>query len=133
MSEDRTSTHDPKSKGRSAVSNGTALFLEADGRSSWAKRFRDLVAGHISDLGGSDCLSEGQRALIRRGAALGTELERMEGRLAEGLPVDLDLYGRLAAHQRRILESIGLVRKAKDVSPPDLKTYLAAKRKAAVS
>ncbi len=131
MSGDRPPAHDNKKKGRSAVSNGSALFIEADGRTSWAKRFRDLVAGHISDLGGADTLSEGQRALIRRGAALGTELERMEGRLAEGLPVDLDLYGRLAAHQRRILESIGLERKAKDVSPPDLRTYLAQRRKAA--
>ena len=118
MTGERKPIHDPKSKGRSAVSNGTALFIEADGRSSWAKRMRDIVQSHVSDLGGADRLTMAQKELVRRTATLGCQLEQMEGRLADGLEVDLDLYGRLAGHQRRILESLGIERRVpKDVTP----------------
>jgi len=99
------------------VSNGNKVFVSADGRTAWAKRFRDLVADHASDLGGSDNLSQSQKALVRRAAALGIELERMEGDLAEGRAVDLDLFGRLSGHQRRILETLGIERRKKDLAP----------------
>lgn len=116
---------------RSRVTNGSALFVEGNPNSAWARRYRDLIVEVAADLGGVEALSQAQQALIRRGATLSVELEMMEGRLSEGLPVDLDLYGRLASHQRRILESLGLQRTAKDVTPPDLKTYLAQRRKEA--
>ncbi|RWM57441.1 hypothetical protein [Mesorhizobium sp.] len=117
MTPTRAAPHDPKTKGRSGVSNGNKTFVAADGRTVWAKRFRDLVSDHASDLGGSENLSQSQKALVRRAAALGIELERMEGDLAEGRPVDLDLFGRLSGHQRRILETLGIERKAKNVTP----------------
>ncbi len=50
-------------------------------------------------------------------ATLETELEWMEGRMSLGEKVDLDCYGRLAGHVRRILETIGVQRKARDVTP----------------
>lgn len=115
---------------RSRVTNGNALFVEGNPNSSWARRYRDLIVEIASDLGGTTALSQAQQALIRRAATLSVELEMMEGRLSEGQAVDLDLYGRLASHQRRILESLGLRRALKDVTP-DLRTYLAQKRKEA--
>jgi hypothetical protein len=33
------------------------------GHGKWARRFRDVLAEIISDLGGPDCLSKGQRQL----------------------------------------------------------------------
>jgi hypothetical protein len=41
----------------------------------------------------------------------------MEGRMSLGEVIDLDSYGRASSHLRRILESLGLERRARDVSP----------------
>ena len=43
-----------------------------------------LVVRHTIDLGGKDLLSEAQMSLVRRAAALGCELEQMEGRMSLG-------------------------------------------------
>jgi hypothetical protein len=102
---------------RSAVTSGRRAFIEGDPNSAWARRFHDLVLGHVSDLGGRLNLSEAQFALCKRAAGLEAELEQMEGRLSLGEDVDLDRYGRAASHLRRILEALGLERKARDVTP----------------
>lgn len=115
---------------RSAVTNGKRLFVEGgDGRSPWARRWRDLVELHAGDLGGADILSEAQLALCRRAATLSIELERIEGALSAGSEADMDLYGRLAGHQRRILETLGIERQHDLV--PTLAEYLAVKAAAA--
>jgi hypothetical protein len=74
------------------------------------------VLGHVSDLGGRSNLSEAQFALCKRAAGLECELEQMEGRLSLGEAVDLDSYGRAGSHLRRMLESLGLERRARDVT-----------------
>lgn len=101
---------------RSAVTSGRRAFIEGDPNSAWARRFHDLVVGHVSDLGGRSNLSEAQFALSKRAAGLECELEQMEGRMSLGEDVDLDRYGRAASHLRRILEALGLERKACDVT-----------------
>jgi hypothetical protein len=59
------------------------LFVEkGDDRSAWARRYRDLIFAHTSDLGGASAVSEAQAALIRRAATLQIELELLEGRLS---------------------------------------------------
>ena len=61
-----------------------------------------------------------ERSLIRRAAVLTTELERMEVIFAlagEADPETLDLYSRTAGNLRRLLEAVGLHRRAKDVGP----------------
>lgn len=118
------------SRTRSAVSNGSRLFVEGDGNSAWSRRFRDLVGQHGDDLGGRDRLSESQRSLIRRAATIEVELEQREGELSRGVAVDLDAYARAAGHLRRLLESLGVERKARDATPT-LAEYLASKKAAA--
>jgi hypothetical protein len=55
--------------GRSAVSNGTATFLpESASTLRKARRYRDVLAELVSDLGGNGRLSEAQRQLCRRAA-----------------------------------------------------------------
>jgi hypothetical protein len=102
---------------RSKVSNGLKLLPGLDGRSTWARRFHDLCAAHASDCGGPDSLSEAQISLIRRSAALEVTLEKLETDMANGVEVNLDLYSRVAGHLRRILETVGVRRVAKDVTP----------------
>src|ERR1700730_17012593 len=105
------------SKLRSATTNGNRPFvLGGDGRGAWVRRWKDLVELHISDLGGPGACSEAQLSLCRRIATTEVELERLEARMSEGDDsVDLDVYNRLAGNLRRMLESIGLERRAKPV------------------
>jgi hypothetical protein len=108
---------------RSAVTNGARLFVEGSGTSAWSRRYADLIAGHCSDMGSRDTISEAQFSLIKRAAAIECELEVLEGRLSRGEPVDLDCFGRGASHLRRILESLGLERKPRNVTPPSIEEY----------
>jgi hypothetical protein len=101
---------------RSAVTSGRKAFIAGDPNSAWARRFHDLIQGHVSDLGGRSNISEAKFALCKRAAGLECELEQMEGRLSQGDEINLDSYGRAASHLRRILESLGLERKARDVT-----------------
>ena len=58
--------------------------------------------------------------IIRRVAVLTTELERLEVKFAtagEASADDIDLYARVAANLRRLLEAVGLRRRPRDVSP----------------
>jgi hypothetical protein len=102
------------------------MFVDGDGNSAWTRRFKDLVANHASDLGGGELLSEAQVSLIRRVAAMEIELEEMEGKLSKGEDVNLDLYTRTAGHLRRYLETLGVERVARDITP-SLHEYLAQK------
>jgi hypothetical protein len=113
----RSSTHAHRRKRpRSAVTSGRQQFITGNPNSAWARRFHDLVLGHVSDLGGRRAMSEAQLALCKRAAGLECELEQMEGRMSLGQEINLDSYGRASSHLRRMLESLGLERKARDVT-----------------
>ena len=58
-----------------------------------------------------DALSEARLSLIRRAATLELQLEQLECAMSEGKDVDIEGYGRVASHLRRILEAIGVERK----------------------
>jgi hypothetical protein len=106
-------------KARSAVSNGTKLLM-ADGRSPWARRFRDICADHCADLGGFENLSAAEIAIIKRAATLQVELEAQEARLASGeAPNGFSLveFAQVANGLRRLLETVGIKRVARDVTP----------------
>jgi hypothetical protein len=107
------------SKQRSAVTNGRKLYVEGDGNSAWSRRYRDLILGHISDLGGRTLLSEAQISLIKRASAIECELEQMEGRLSMGQEIDLDVFVRALGHLRRTLETLGITRAVRDVTLDD--------------
>jgi hypothetical protein len=101
---------------RSAITSGRRQFIEGDPNSAWARRYHDLVVGHVEDLGGRPALSEAQFSLIRRAASIECELERLDAALSAGQAVDLDSYGRATSHLRRLFETLGLRRVAHDVS-----------------
>jgi hypothetical protein len=120
-----------KSKGRARLTNSMGLLPSVDGRSEFARRFRDLNGLLVSDLGGEQAsLSEGQKQLVRRVSALAVECERLEGRFAQNGGAELnelETFQRTTNTLRRAIESLGLHRGriARDVTPPDLQTYLA--------
>jgi hypothetical protein len=102
-------------RGRSAVTNGKRLHVVAPGDGKWARRFADILAEIISDLGGADLLSEGQRQIARRCATIAIACERMEGEAAAGNPIDLDIYGTLTDRLGRAFHRLGLKRQPRDV------------------
>jgi hypothetical protein len=115
---------------RSSVTSGRKQFVFGNPNTAWSRRFHDLVMGHVADAGGRDRLSEAEMALIKRAAGLECECEKIEGRMSQDDDVDLDRYGRAASHLRRLLETLGLQRRARDVSP-SLAQLLALDRRAA--
>jgi hypothetical protein len=107
-----------KDRNKSAWTNGAKLLPGVDGRNAWARRARDVLQEHIADLGGHDNTSAAERSLIRRAAVMTTELEMLEKKFAlAGMakPDDLDLYVRASGNLRRLLESVGLQRRAREV------------------
>jgi hypothetical protein len=114
---------------RSRVTNGKALFADGgDNRTAWARRFRDVQSIHEADLGGLAALSGAEASLIRRAAVLTIELERIEARFSKDddpSPDALDLYQRMTNTLRRLLETLGIQRRPRDVAI-DLRAYLAS-------
>ena len=115
---------------RSRLTNGADLLPTVDQRSTWARLFRDLTESLADHVGGADRMSEPQRMICRRIAALEVELIHYEAKFAgiraadrEPTASDLDAYSRFANTQRRLLESLGMDRRPRDVTP-DLRDYL---------
>ena len=108
---------------RSAISNGKHILdSSVDHRTAWMRRLRDLIADHTSDLGGADVMSTSEQTLVRRAAMLTLQCEMMESKWAAeregeaGAP-QLKLYQMTSNTLRRTLESLGLTRRAKDITP----------------
>jgi hypothetical protein len=123
-----------KPKARSRITNGVDLLPDIDQRNTWVRRYRDLVALFAADTGlEPESLSQGQRALVRRMAALCTELELMETRFAKNggsKPDELEIFARVSSSLRRMCESLGIHRGRipKQVNAPSVAEYLRQRR-----
>lgn len=103
---------------------GAVMLTGIDGRSLMARRFREIVSGIESDLGGD--LTEAQRHLVARAATLAIWCEERESELGEGGEFDAGAYATISNALRRLLSDLGLERRARDVTPR-LSDYLAGK------
>jgi hypothetical protein len=108
---------------RSSISNGSTILPDIDHRSAWMRRLRDLIAAHTSDLGGHDFISTSEQILVRRAAMLTLQCELMEHRWAtehegQASGKQIETYQRCTNTLRRTLESLGLRRHQRDVTPP---------------
>jgi hypothetical protein len=94
-----------KAHGKSRVTNrSNELFVEpVDKRSAAARRFKDVLTAIVSDLGGPDRLSEGQKQLCRRCALLAVEAEKLEARSISGEDIDVDRFGMMTDRLGRAL------------------------------
>jgi hypothetical protein len=107
--------------------SGKLRFLtlaDLDCRTAAYRETTRLIAEIEADLGGADQLSTGERQLVQRAGVMGALLSDIETRWIRGEPVDPAAYCTTVNAQRRVLETIGLHRRPKDVVP-DLRTYLA--------
>jgi hypothetical protein len=115
-----------KPRRRDGRSHGKAKLLtldRLDRRTAAAQRAFALVKAIEADMGGGDCLSEGAKQLVQRAAVLGTFIESCEVKSLSGQPVELADYLAAVNNQRRVLATIGLERRARDVTPLDPLDY----------
>jgi len=112
--------HQPIRAQRSRITNGK-LLTGIDGRSAWVRRAKDLLRAFITDLGGPGDVSTAEAALARRCAVLVAQAELLEAAFAqaEGKAdnADLDAYLKTANVLRRLLQTLGLKRRPRDVGP----------------
>jgi hypothetical protein len=114
------SSQDRRQKSR--IANG-ALLPGIDGRSTWVRRAKEVIAEHVSDLGGVDNCSAAERSLVRRASTLTVELERLEAKFASSengaSNLDLEVYQRATNSLRRIFEVLGIQRRPRDMTVID--------------
>jgi hypothetical protein len=106
-----------KQKGRSRVTNHKDLLPQLDGRSSAARRFRDLVSAFITDMGGADQCSDIKLGLLRRLAAVTVQAEVLEAKMINGEQVDIGTLCTLASTTVRLSQRLGIERVPKLVEP----------------
>jgi hypothetical protein len=109
----------PKDALKSRTTNGSQLLPGVDGRSAWVRRCKDIINLHLADMGGADHCSAAEQSIIRRASVMTVELESLEAKFARAgvaNPSDLDLYFRGCGNLRRLLEGLGLERRARDVT-----------------
>ena len=96
--------------------HGYLRFLtikDLDARSRAASFARNVASALESDLGGDP--STGQKQLVQRAAILSAICEDFETRHLLGEPIELPDYLAAVNNLRRVLATIGLERKARDV------------------
>jgi hypothetical protein len=106
--------------GRARITNGDHFLPGVDGRSTWVRRAKDVHSQLVQDRGGVEVVSLAETLIMRRAAVLESELERLElifAKAGKAEPSELCLYQTCANTQRRLLESIGLERRARTLVP----------------
>ena len=117
----------PRPQAKTKVANGNALFVEpVDGRTTLAKRYRELYAQIIADIGGDP--SEAQIQIARRAVALAVWAETEDAKLAAGWELNVGAYTTASNTLRRLLETLGIKRLPVDVTNQSLEAYIASQR-----
>ena len=98
----------PPPEFRTRRGNGAVVLAGVDGRSTMARRFREITTGIEDDLGGD--LTEAQRNILARAATLAVWAEEREAELARGEDFDAAQYATVANAMRRLLTDLGLHR-----------------------
>jgi hypothetical protein len=111
-----------KSRVRSMISNGSCLLSpEIDQRGPLVRRLRDLINDHASDLGGMDNISSSERALVHRASMIVLLTETIETKfILSNLkikPYELADYVKTVGALRRVLATLGLQRRSRDITP----------------
>jgi hypothetical protein len=86
-----------------------------DARSITFRRYREILASLIADMGGDP--TEAQSQIARRAASLSIWCEEQDTAAANGTPIDIGAYTTASNSLRRLLESLGLERKQRNVTP----------------
>jgi hypothetical protein len=104
---------------RSKTRQGKARLLTLNALDARTAAYTDalkLIDSLASDMGGDDQLSEGERQLVTRAALLGAIVADFETRWVTGQQIPLSEYLSAVNVQRRVLATLGLERRQKEVT-----------------
>jgi hypothetical protein len=107
------------SKAKGADKMRLVTLDHLDNRTMASRRVHQMIERISRDLTGDDDqmqLSEGTRQLIQNAAMLAAMIESSASAWLSGDPVDLNSYFAALNNQRRILVTLGLERRAKDIT-----------------
>lgn len=122
-----TDTHSQADQMGKAVGKARLLTLsDLDGRTKARKDADAFLNAVISDLGGEKHVPAGKRALAEHAAIMNAMAIHEGARFLSGEPVSIADYTTLTNALRRLLETVGLERVAKDITP-NLRQYAASK------
>jgi hypothetical protein len=101
----------------------------------WLRRLDYLVKGHLSDLGGEEATSHAEKVLVARCAMLTVQMELAEAAFARsegGIATSdqLIVYSRCLNSLHRVLHTLGLKRRPRDINTPSVAAYLRSKQHA---
>jgi hypothetical protein len=114
---DKSACNPRHKKARSKITNHVDLLPDLDGRSSAARRFRDLVSAFLVDMGGIENCSEIKLGLVRQLAAVTVQAELLAAQMVNGVPVDIPTLCQLASTTVRLSTRLGIERIAKNIGP----------------
>jgi hypothetical protein len=100
---------------KSRVTLGRDVLPNVDGRSTIARRYRDIASAIVTDQGGADQCSETRQQLIRRFSVAAVLAEQMESALANGESINVVEHCQLSSTMVRIAHRIGIDRIPKEV------------------
>jgi hypothetical protein len=83
-----------------------------DGRTRNARRYHELLAAFLAELGGEGQVTEAERALCAQAAGLTVRAEQLQAAIVRGEAVDDDALTRLANVTTRTLLALRQRRKA---------------------
>lgn len=112
---------------RSRISNGSEMLAGIDGRSAQARRYRDIVASLLGEMGP---VGVAENLQVRAAASMQLQAEALTAAMVRGEVVDQEQLSRAANGAIRALAAI---RKCTPAKPkgPNLAEYLASKQAAA--
>jgi hypothetical protein len=113
-----------KSGSKTRIGKTRLLTLDSlDFRTAAYNDARQLIETLQNDRGGETNLSEGERQLITRIAMTGAIVADFETRWVSGQQIPLADYLQACRTQCRLLALLGLSRRSKDITPPNVDAY----------
>ena len=94
--------------------------LALDRRRSEFLRYEALRSAIVADLGGQEAVTTAEAQIADKAAFIAMQLELMQAVALADQEIDLALFGALSDRMRRLLESVGLKRRSRDITPSPL-------------
>jgi len=90
-------------------------LAKLDRRGAEYRRYEEIRGAIVSDLGGSEVVSTSEAQLADKAAFIAMTLETMQIASLSGEEIDLHRYGELTDRLRRLLVTVGLRRRAREI------------------
>lgn len=123
MQHDRPQIDRIKPQARSKITNGRQMLDGIDGRSTIARRLRDIVRGLRVEF---DVTSEADQALVKQAAVLSVVSEQLQAQMVRGEPICHKTLSNISGQLRRILADLRQRTDQRGPAPPSIHEYIAA-------